>query len=237
MMVKVTAAQIKITNNPKINLGRMLLYIRKAKADIICFPEKSLITNKNKRVIKKIPFNNYLKEIKEACRRKRIHCVFGTYYLEENNVFNAAFLVDDKGKVLYKYKKVNLFVKEKNIKAGTSSRIIKTRFGPIAAIICWDISHPEFVKRLNKAWIIFCPSYIKNYGREMESYLQMPYVRAFENSCYFVVADSANRECASYSMICSPSKIIKKIKGKEGSITANLNKEKILRLRKYYKLK
>ena len=119
-----------------------------------------------------------------------------------------------------------------------TNKIINTEFGKIGIIICWDIAYPEFVKNLSKkgVWLIFCPSYIKNYGRELESYLQIPYVRAFENSCYFVSVDSANKECAQYSVICSPSKIIRKIKNKEGLIVADLDRRKIVGLRRYYNL-
>lgn len=244
-MIKVAAAQIKINKNAEENLNKIIQYIKKAsfkKADIICFPEASLMHSKNKNTINKIPFKKYLEKIKISCRENKIHCIFGTNFLnknKKNKITNSAFFIDDEGKVLYKYDKINLFRKEKKkINSGISNKAIETKFGKIGLIICWDIAHPEFVKKISKkgAWIIFCPSYIKNYGRELESYLQIPYVRAFENSCYFVSCDSANEECAQYSVICSPSKIHSKIKGREGIIFANLDKRKIVGLRKFYKL-
>jgi len=127
---------------------------------------------------------------------------------------------------------------KKKIIAGKNNRIIKTKFGNIGIIICWDIAYPEYIKELSKkgAWIIFCPTYIKNYGRELESYLGLPYSRAFESSCYFVSCDSANKECAQYSVICGPSEIYSEIKGKEGIIFAELDKRKINGVRKRYRL-
>ena len=241
-MVKVAAAQIYITKSSEKNLDKIINYIKKAslkKVDIICFPETSLIHNKKKKIVKKISMKKYLEEIKKSCKENKIHCIFGTNILEKNKIYNSAFLIDDKGRVIYKYNKVNLFRSEKNkVISGKKNKIIRTKFGKIGIIICWDISHPEFVKQLGRkgAWVIFCPSYIKNYGRELESYLQIPYVRSFENLCYFVCCDSANKECAQYSIICSPSKIIKKIRNKEGMIIADLDRRKIIGLRKHYRL-
>jgi predicted amidohydrolase len=241
-MIKVAAAQITITKNTEKNLNEIINYIKKAASknvDIVCFSEGSLIHSKNKKTIKRIPIKRYINIIKENCKENKIHCIFGTNLVEKNKIYNSAFFIDDKGKVIYRYNKVNLFRAEKGkVIAGKINKIIKTKFGKIGIIICWDISYPEFVKELSKqgAWIIFCPSYIKNYGRELESYLQIPYVRAFENSCYFISCDSANKECAQYSVICSPSKIIKKINGKDGLIIAELDRRKIIGLRKRYGL-
>lgn len=241
-MVKIAAAQIKITKNTEENLRKIISYIKKASsrnADIVCFPEAALIHSKNKNQIKKIPIDHYINKIKNACKENKIHCIFGTALLEKNKLYNAAFFIDDAGKIMHKYHKKNLWRSEKRKQTnGNKNKIIDTKFGKIGIIICWDIAYPEYVKELgNKgAWIIFCPSYIKNYGRELESYLQIPYVRAFENSCCFVMCDSANKECARYSVICSPSKIHSKIKGKEGMIIAELDKRKIMGLKKYYGL-
>ena len=241
-MVKVAAAQITVTKDIEKNLNKIIEYIKKAalrKVDIVCFPETSLIHNKNKKTLKKIPIKNYINKIKNSCKENKIHCIFSTNLIDRNKIYNSAFFINDKGKIIYRYNKVNLFRNEGGkVTSGKINKTIKTKFGKIGIIICWDITYPEFVKQLSKqgSWIIFCPSYIKNYGRELESYLQIPYVRAFENCAYFICCDSANKECAQYSIICSPSKIIKEIKGKEGLIVADLDRRKIIGLRKRYGL-
>ncbi len=240
-MLKVAAAQILITNNTEKNLNKILEYIKKAASknvDVVCFPETALVHSKNKKTIKNTPIKKYINLIKNCCRENTIHCIFGSNIFDKNKIYNSAFLVDDNGKIIYRYNKVNLWVNEKNKSKGNKNKVIETKFGKIGVIICWDIAYPEYVKRLSKkgAWIIFCPSYIKNYGRELESYLQIPYVRAFESSCYFVSCDSANKECAQYSVICGPSKIYSEIKGKEGLIMGNLDRRKINGIRRHYKL-
>ena len=118
-MVNVAAAQIKVTNNTLKNLNSIVKYIKKAalrKVDIVCFPETSLIHSKNKKTIKKTPVKKYLDEIKKACKENKIHCIFGTNILEKNKIYNSAFLIDDKGKVIYRYNKVNLWINERKEK-------------------------------------------------------------------------------------------------------------------------
>ena len=241
-MVKVAAAQIPVTKNTEKNLNKIIEYIKKVaskKVDIVCFPETSLIHSKNKNSIKKIPIKEYIDIIKKACKENKIHCVFGTNIIERNNLFNVAFFVDDNGKIIYKYKKVNLWINERKEKVnGKSNKVVKTKFGKIGIIICWDIAYPEYVKKLGKqgAWIIFCPSYVVNYKRELGSYEQLPYARAFENSSYFVYNDAYAKDTVKYSYICGPSRIYTKIRGKEGMIVADLDHRKILGLRKRYGL-
>lgn len=241
-MIKVAAAQIKVTKNANDNLNKIISYIKKAASkniDIICFPEASLIHSKNKNTIKKIPIKKYLEKIKKECKENKIHCIFGTALLENDKLYNMAFFIDDKGKIIYKYCKKNLWKSEigKAIK-GKKNEVVNTKFGKIGLIICWDIAYPEYVKELgNKgAWLIFCPSYVINYKRELESYEQLPLARSFENSAYFVYCDAYAKDTVKYSYICSPSKIISKIRNKEGMIVAELNKRKIMNLKKYYGL-
>ncbi|MBI2208107.1 carbon-nitrogen hydrolase family protein [Candidatus Woesearchaeota archaeon] len=241
-MVKIGAAQIRVTKNANENLNKIINYIKKAasrNADIICFPEGSLIHSKNKNYIKKIPINNYINKIKNACKENKIHCIFGTALMEKNKLYNTAFFIDDKGKIIYKYYKKNLWKSETKVTInGKRNKIVNTKFGKIGLIICWDIAYPEYVKELGKkgAWIIFCPSYVINYKRELESYEQLPLARSFENSCYFVYCDAYAKDTVKYSYICGPSRIYSKIRNKEGMIIAELDKRKIMLLKRYYGL-
>ena len=161
--MKVAAAQIGVTKNTLTNLNKIIEYIKKAaskKVNIVCFPETSLIHSKNRKFIKKTPLKKYLEKIKNTCKENKIHCIFGSNILKNNKLYNSAFFIDDRGKIVYTYNKVNLFRNESNAAAaGKTNQIIKTKFGKIGIIICWDIAYPEYVKELSKsgAWLIFCP--------------------------------------------------------------------------------
>ncbi len=242
-MVIVAAAQIPVTNDYSKNLNTILSYIKKAakkQVDIICFPETSLVYTHNKKQLQKIDFPSLLNKIKNACRENRIHCIFSTYVLDKNKIHNRAFLIDDLGKVIFSYDKINLWLgeKRKRIVQGKKNKIINTKFGKIGIIICWDIAHQNFVQDLAKqgAWVIFCPSYLTDYDREVDSYLQIPYVRAFENSCGIVFVDAFSKKTLAYSCICTPDKMHAEIRKKEGMILAKLDKKKIEKIRKHYKL-
>jgi predicted amidohydrolase len=241
-MVKVAAAQISVKNDTEENLDKIIKYIGKAankKVDIVCFPETSLIKIKNKGKLKKLDLEKYLDKIKKSCKENKIHCIIGSNVLRGNKVYNSSFLINDKGAIVYTYDKVNLWINEKNTKfKGLKNKAVNTKFGKIGLIICWDIAFPEYVKKLGKqgAWIIFCPSYVINYNKELGSYEQLPYARAFENTSYFVYVDAYAKDTVQYSYICGPSKIYSKIRRKEGMIIANLDHRKILGLRKRYGL-
>ena len=234
-MMKVAAAQIRVTGNPEENCEKILLFLERAKrrkVDIICFPETCLIT-KSKEVI---PIEKFLKKIKDKCKTLRIYCIFGTYEKNGNNVYNIVYFIDKNGKVKYKYRKRHLWVTEKNVKAGKENKIVNTEFGKIGIITCWDFAFPEDIRKLSKsgARIIFCPSYLVNYKPAKDVLESLPLIRAFENCCYYVTCDTFTKETAGMSFICSPYKILGKIKGREGIISRKIDLKRIDKLRKFY---
>ena len=93
-MVRVAIAQIKVTNNTWNNYKTLVKNIKlasKKKADIICFPETSLVHSNEKKEIQSIPFNQYLTKIQEACQHFKVHCVFGTKLPEKNKIYNVSY--------------------------------------------------------------------------------------------------------------------------------------------------
>ena len=242
-MVRIAAAQIPITKKHIDNLHKILSYISKAakkKVDIVCFPETSLVHSTNKKILHGINFKSILGKVQEACKKNKIHCIFSTNLLSNTKIYNRAFLIDDKGNQLYSYDKANLWKseKKKGVSKGTKNKVVSTKFGKIGIIICWDIAYPEYVQKLAKqgAWILFCPSYIINYKRELTSYEKIPLVRSFENSCFVVFNDAIAHNTVGYSYICSPQKILTQLRNKEGLLIADLDRRYISGLRKYYGL-
>ena len=234
-MPKIAVAQIELFDDLDKNLKKVLKFIDKAsikKADLVCFPESTLgdfvLIRKSKEI----------KQIKEKCHEKKIYCILGAIIKENNKIFNSALLINRKGKISYIYKKVHLFpgIDLREFSNGKESRVIKTDIGKIGIILCWDFAFPEFVKKISKkgAEIIFCPSYLhEDAGINKEVYRSLFLTRAFENRVYFVVCDAFTDEVLRESYICSPLKIINKIKNKEGIIFADLNLKKIAKLRKF----
>jgi len=233
--VKVAVAQIKVFDQIKRNVKKVLEFIDKAaskKADIVCFPESclgdnTLTTNSPK-----------IKSIKNKCKDKSIYCIIGAQIKEKNKIFNSAILIDRDGKVQYIYKKIHLFpgLDLKKTSPGKTNKVIKTNFGKIGIIICWDFAFPEDIKKLSKkgAQIIFCPSYLLNESKITKEVLRSyPLLRAFENATYFVSCDAFTSEVLGESYICSPLKVLNKIKNKEGIIYSKLDLKKLAKLKQH----
>lgn len=243
--VRVAAVQMKVTGNPKKNFERVMDFMKEAaakKVDIVCFPEDCIDLNPWQ-ATKKDP---YLEPIRINCKELGLHCIFGNYEKDKNKVFNCAFLIDDKGKILYRYEKIHLWKTDQRegVAYGKQDVPVKTKFGKIGIVICYDINFPELCKKLAKqgAWIIFCPTYDCLTKKEMREMTKdkakisedEPFMRAFETESFVVMADAYTKPKATtgLSIICSPDKIIKEIKGKEGMIYADIDKKEVDKLRK-----
>jgi predicted amidohydrolase len=99
----------------------------------------------------------------EAARRNRIWVVAGLTERVGKSIYNTAVLLDRKGKLAGKYRKVHLPREEwtKGITPGNSYPVFKTDFGTIAIQICYDwfFPEPQALFALQGAEIIFAPTW------------------------------------------------------------------------------
>lgn len=237
--IKVAVAQIEVFDDLNKNIGKILSFISRAaskKADIVCFPESclgdSVLELKSKEI----------KKIKERCKNESIYCIIGGHIKEKNKVFNSAILINRSGDVQYVYKKIHLFpgLDLKETSHGKKNKVIETDFGKIGIIICWDFAFPNEIKKLSieGAQIIFCPSYLLSDSKiSKDVFRSYPIVRAFENLVYFVSCDAFTDEVLGESYICSPLKVLNKIKNREGIIFSELDLNKLNSLKKRYNIK
>ena len=226
---RVALAQIKISENPDTNLKKILSCIRKAskaKADIIVFPETCIFLRSRQKVV---GLKNHLHAIRSACKEYGIWCIVGSYQMKKGKRYNTTFLIDRSGKIVYTYDKVHLWTTEKGVSPGKRNRVVKTEFGKIGIICCWDFAFPEYIRKLSRAgaWIIFCPSYTIDYQKAPEVLEHIQLIRAFENSCYFVFADAFSQETYSRSCMAYPVKVIKEIRRREGLLVGYLDPSKM----------
>ncbi len=235
-MIRVAVVQMRLSTSMRKNRDNILLHIDKAhkrKADIVCFPEVSLQSEYD---ISRDPHED-IKKIKERCKERSIHCIFGSYLPYRGKLKNSLFLIDDEGNILYRYDKIHLWKDEKGkVIPGKRNKVVKTKLGKIAMIDCWDFAFSEYSRSLARkgAKIIFCPSYLVSHKKDGEVLRKIPLVKAFENISYYISCDAFSKETLSESFICHPGKILKHIKGKEGMMVSDVDLSEIDKLRKEY---
>jgi len=244
--VTVAVAQLTLTSSLKENIKKIKHFIRLAKsknAEIICFPETSLQGEK-------IDINSpAIKEVFAECKKNSIWCIIGDFIKERKYTYNTMLLINRKGKVVGKHRKVFICESNPSIKKGFNFQVFSTELGRLGIATCWDVAYPNTIYSMAKkrADIIFCPMYWcydiwahkKNHLMMEQKILQsLILTRAFENLVYVVFCSpyvKNEKRLVPYSAIAEPHKMVKEIFNKEGLIIGNLDISKLNRIRKNYR--
>lgn len=121
-------------------------------ADVILFPEGMTVVGNGKsyvEVAESIP-GPTTKRLGELARQKKSYIVAGIYEGEGKAVYNTAVLIDRKGNVAGKYRKVYLPREEyeRGLTPGKSFPVFDTDFGRVGIMICYDVFFPDPAKAL-----------------------------------------------------------------------------------------
>ncbi|PIN74916.1 hypothetical protein COV18_05265 [Candidatus Woesearchaeota archaeon CG10_big_fil_rev_8_21_14_0_10_37_12] len=164
--VRIAVAQMRIVKEDEC-LKKAEEFIKKASkksADIVVFPEyvANCPLGKPKLLLarKREPHKRFFEKL---AKKFDIDIVPGSIIERQNKKFyNTTYYISSEGKTLAKYRKQKLWGNEENsITAGKQSTVVKTKFGKIGLIICWDLAFPEVFDSMARkgAKIIICPSY------------------------------------------------------------------------------
>ncbi|HOW35311.1 MAG TPA: carbon-nitrogen hydrolase family protein [Candidatus Omnitrophota bacterium] len=258
--MKTALIQTNPTDDKKKNIRRALMLVRRAiscKAKFILLPE---VFNYRGPADKRDGFYRIAELIPGESTRPfielaRVHKVFilaGSIYEKApggKRVFNASIFINDRGKIIAKYRKIHLFdavVDGKRIKeskyflAGRYPRTTRAKDFKVGMSICYDVRFPELFKGYGaKGANILCipSSFTKTTGRAHWEILLR--ARAIENLCYVLAPNQAGQgqgSVVSYgnSMAVDPwGKVIARAGGeKEEIIYADLSLEAVKRARK-----
>jgi predicted amidohydrolase len=123
-----------------------------APVDVILLPEGITVVGNGKKyadVAETIPGPTTLR-LGELARRKNAYIVAGIYEREGHALYNTAVLLDRKGEVAGKYRKVYLPREEieGGLTAGSDYPVFRTDFGNVGVMICWDIQYPDPARAL-----------------------------------------------------------------------------------------
>lgn len=193
------------------NMEKAEVYIKQASdlgVDIIVFPEIFLtgpIGNRDDYADTEGKFREHFRKL---AAEYKIDIVPGSI-LEKgiNGRCNITYYIDNRGKILAKYRKANLWLPErKYITPGNGISVFNTRYGKMGLVICWDLIFPEIFRKMVKQGVkcVICPSYwlredggyLLKYNKNSEADLvdAVCQSRAFENGIALMYCNAAGKQ-------------------------------------------
>ena len=268
--VKIGIIQSKISSNIKENLISAIKNIKKAaskKAKIICLPELFLSNyfcqtenHSNFRLAEKIP-GKTTKIFCDLAKELKIVLIISLFEKKTHGFYhNTSVVINDIGKILSKYRKMHIpddpgyYEKFYFTPGDLGFKSIKTKFGKIGPLICWDQWFPEAARltALKGAQIIFYPTAIgwhpkekREFGKsQLDSWITMQKSHAIANGTYVVAINRVGTEKQGKkkiefwgnSMIIDPSgQIIGKLSNnKEQILIREVDYKKIDKVRQHW---
>ena len=255
-MFKVSCIQICSGKNIKKNLDITKKLIFKAtsqKAKLIITPETSSLFGLNKKQLLQTATSMekdiYLKGIREISKKHKKWILTSILIKEKNKIKNRSVLVNSKGLIQSYYDKIHMYdavlskkekyFESKTFEAGKSLKTSKLPWGKLGLSICYDLRFPNMFRKLAQKGSIFIavPSaFTETTGKK--HWHSLVKARAIENFSYiFAPAQYGThwngRKTYGHSLIVSPDgKILKELKKGTGVITANIDPNICLNLKK-----
>ena len=198
-------------------VNRAIENVRRARgADLIVLPE---LWN-----IGFMSFDRYLTEsedkngptlttFRELAKEMKAHIHTGSFVEKEGSAYyNSSYLISPNGEIIANYRKLHLFgynSKETQILTrGNDVTVAETPLGNLGLATCYDLRFPELFRRMiEKGAEIFLVCSAWPYPR-LEHWIMLNRVRAFENQCFLVSANSVGlnmgTQFVGHSMIVNP---------------------------------
>ena len=218
--VKIGIIQSKISDKIQKNINSAIKNIKKAaskKAKIICMPELFLSnyfcqteSHSNFKLAEKIP-GKTTKIFCELAKELQIVLMISLFEKKTHGFYhNTSIVISEKGKILSKYRKMHIpddpgyYEKFYFTPGDLGFKSVKTKFGKIGPLICWDQWFPEAARltALKGAQIIFYPTAIgwhpkekREFGKtQLNSWITMQKSHAIANGTYVVAVNRVGVE-------------------------------------------
>ena len=212
--MKIALIQLNAGPDKKKNLDGALRFVLEAvrrKAEFILLPElfnyrgPAHPQNGYAHVAESIPGDSTLPLMLFA-RAHHVFILAGSVYEKikgSKKVFNTSVLINDKGKIIAKYRKNNLFKarvdgetidESRFLSAGSSLAVAKIRDFKVGLSICYDLRFPEiYQKYARRGADIMCvpSSFTKTTGQAHWEVLLR--ARAIENRCYVLAPNQCGK--------------------------------------------
>ena len=137
-----------------VRIENAVCQAKDAGAEIICFPETAILGWVNSDAHKRaysIPGDDSARLCKLAKDYQTYLCV-GLAEKEGSRLYDSVVLIDKKGKILLKHRKINLLTELMSppYTAGKNVDVVETEFGKIGLLICADTHKDEILKSMAK---------------------------------------------------------------------------------------
>ena len=268
--VKIGIIKSKISKNIQENLVSAIKNVKRAaskKAKIICLPELFLSNyfcqtenHSNFKLAEKIP-GRTTKIFCDLAKELKIVLIISLFEKKTHGFYhNTSVVINDMGKILSRYRKMHVpddpgyYEKFYFTPGDLGFKSIKTKFGKIGPLICWDQWFPEAARltTLKGAQIIFYPTAIgwhpkekRKFGKsQLDSWITMQKSHAIANGTYVVAINRVGTEKKGQkkiefwgnSMIIDPSgQIIGKLSNnKEQILIRDVDYKKIDKVRQHW---
>ncbi len=219
-MSKIALVQFKASIEKEKNLSKILGYIKQAaknNADMVTFPEYMMFYTPSTQTAKQVA------QEAETINGEFVSAVAQS--AKDNSIGIVAFIVNKKGEVTGKYRKIHLYdalgFKESNkMSSGTEIPLpTKTSVGKMGMLICYDLRFPEMSRTLASSGteILVVPSAWVNGPMKEEHWLTLNKSRAIENGCYVIAPDHLGHVYAGRSLAVDPyGRILLDMKKRQG---------------------
>ena len=210
-MVRVAAAQMRVSEHMEENYQKSLRLIREASeagAQMVCFPEGQLTHYiPQYQGLKSESFaigldHPYVRGFRDACRENRILASVALNLDMDGKVYPSMMLIDEQGEVLGVTKKNHIvyaphfYEQDYFAPGGGGFPVFETSIGRVAQIVCFDRHFPESWRTCALKGVDFIVTAVANEKIEPCEVFQWEIrIPAFQNSvhCLMVNRESTNQ--------------------------------------------
>lgn len=251
---KIASCQMDVVDNKDKNIQHAIDLIKEASsngADIVCLPEMFNTPYDNNKFIENAEYEEdsvTLDAMKSVADEENIILQCGSIaQIDDDKIYNTAYLINRDGKILGKHQKMHLFdidtdtmkFKESDtLTAGCNVTTIKTDLANISLAICYDVRFCEYWTLLNKndTDIVLMPGAFNKTTGPLH-WQTLIRARAIDNQYYVVATSPSQVENPYYiawghSMIVNPwGKILANANTAEEIIYSQINKKDKMEVR------
>ena len=251
---KLASCQMNVVDDKEKNIEHAIELVNNAcinNAELITLPEMFNTPYDNNKFVENAEEEKNsitLKAMREVAKENDIYLQAGSIAeLENEKIYNTAYLINNNGKIIAKHRKMHMFdIDTKNMKftesdtlsPGDSVTTVETPFATISMAICYDIRFSELWTLMNKTGsdVILLPGAFNKTTGPLH-WKTLIRARAIDNQAFVVATSPSQVENPYYvawghSMIVDAwGKVLSKADKEEEILYATLNPESILSVR------